>query len=152
LAATATVLHLLSAGDHVVAGDDLYGGTYRIFERGFRQLGLDFTYVDPAAGPAAFAAALTPQTQMVWGGTPPNPQLTIFDPAGGGAVKGKALLCVDNTFVTPFFQRPLALGADVVVHSTTKYLNGHCDVVGGAVVVNDGALRDRLAFLQNAIG
>ena len=152
-AATTTVLHLLSAGDHVIAGDDLYGGTYRIFERVFRQLGIDFTYVDPAAGPAAFAAALTPRTRMVWVETPTNPMLKICDIAAvAAAVRGRALLCVDNTFVTPYFQRPLALGADLVVHSTTKFLNGHCDVVGGAVVMNDPALRERMAFLQNAIG
>src|SRR5262249_51505069 len=102
--------------------------------------------------PAAFAAAMTPRTKLIWVETPTNPMLKICDLAGVAAVKGKALLCVDNTFVTPYFQRPLALGADVVVHSTTKYLNGHCDVVGGAVVVNDGALRERLPFLQNAIG
>jgi cystathionine gamma-lyase len=155
-AATTTVLHLLAAGDHVIAGDDLYGGTFRIFERVFRQLGLDFTYVDPAAGPDAFAAAITPRTRLVWVETPTNPMLKICDIAGAAAAvkahRPDILFCVDNTFVTPYFQRPLALGADVVVHSTTKFLNGHCDVVGGAVIVNDGALRERLAFLQNAIG
>jgi cystathionine gamma-lyase len=155
-AATSTVLHLLSAGDHVVAGDDLYGGTYRIFERVFRQMGIGFTYVDPAAGPEAFAAATTERTRLVWLETPTNPTLKIADIAGiAAAVKARrpeALLAVDNTFVTPYFQQPLALGADLVVHSTTKYLNGHSDVVGGAVVVNDAALRERLAFLQNAIG
>jgi len=156
LAATATVLHLLSAGDHIVAGDDLYGGTYRIFERVFRQMGLAFTYVDPAAGPAAFAAAVTDKTKLVWIETPTNPTLKIADIAGiAEAVKSRRqglLLAVDNTFVTPYFQRPLSLGADLVVHSTTKYLNGHSDVVGGAVVMNDAGLRERLAFLQNAIG
>jgi cystathionine gamma-lyase len=156
LSATATVLHLLSAGDHVVAGDDLYGGTYRIFERVFRQMGLSFTYVDPAAGPAAFAAAVTDRTKLVWIETPTNPTLKIADIAGiAQAVKARrkdVLLAVDNTFVTPYFQRPLSLGADLVVHSTTKYLNGHSDVVGGAVVLNDPGVRERLAFLQNAIG
>src|SRR5262249_52948740 len=152
-AATTTVLHLLSSGDRVIAADAPHGGTYRIFERVFRQMGLTFTYVDPAAGPAGFAAALTPRTRLVWVETPTNPMLKICDIAGvAQAVKGRALLAVDNTFVTPYFQRPLALGADIVVHSTTKFLNGHCDVVGGAVVVNDATLRDRLAFLQNAIG
>jgi cystathionine gamma-lyase len=134
----------------------LYGGTYRIFERVFKQLGLQFTYVDPAAGPAAFAAAVTDKTKLVWIETPTNPMLKIADIAGiAGAVKAKrrdVVLAVDNTFVTPYFQRPLALGADLVVHSTTKYLNGHSDVVGGAAVMNDPALRERLAFLQNAIG
>ena len=155
-AATATILHLLRAGDHVVAGDDLYGGTYRIFERVFRQMGLDFTYVDPAAGPQAFAAATTEKTRLVWVETPSNPMLKLCDLAAvSAAVKAKqpqALFAVDNTFMTPIFQRPLGLGADLVVHSTTKYLNGHSDVVGGAVVMNDQGLRDRLAFLQNAIG
>jgi cystathionine gamma-lyase len=153
-AATTTVLHLLQAGDHVVAGDDLYGGTYRLFERVFRQLGLEFSYVDPAAGPDAFAAAMTPRTKLIWVETPTNPMLKICDLAAVAAVAHErgALLAVDNTFVTPYFQQPLALGADLVVHSTTKYLNGHCDVVGGAVVVEDDGLHGRLAFLQNAIG
>ena len=155
-AAAATVLHLLRAGDHVVAGDDLYGGTYRLFERVFRQMGLDFTYVDPVAGPAAFAAAVTDKTRLVWVETPTNPMLKLCDLAAAAeAVKHKkrdVLIAVDNTFMTPYFQRPLELGADLVVHSTTKFLNGHSDVVGGAVVMNDADLRARLAFLQNAIG
>jgi len=155
-ATTATVLHLLSAGDHVVAGDDLYGGTYRIFERVFRQQGISFSYVDPAAGPEAFAAAMTDRTRLVWVETPTNPMLKLCDLAGmARAVKDRrpdVVVAVDNTFMTPYFQRPLELGADLVVHSTTKYLNGHSDVVGGAAIMNDGALRDRLAFLQNAIG
>jgi cystathionine gamma-lyase len=155
-AAAATALHLLSAGDHVVAGDDLYGGTYRLFERVFRQLGIGFTYVDPAAGPAAFAAAMTDRTRLVWLETPTNPMLKLCDIAGVAQevkrVGQPVIVAVDNTFMTPYFQRPLELGADLVVHSTTKYLNGHSDVVGGAVVMNDQALRDRLAFLQNAVG
>jgi cystathionine gamma-lyase len=155
-AATSTILHLLSAGDHFVAGDDLYGGTYRIFERVFRQVGLDFSYVDPQAGPEAFAAAVRPATKLVWIESPTNPMLKLCDVAGVAAAVKRArpdvLVAVDNTFMTPFLQRPLELGADLAVHSTTKYLNGHSDVVGGAVVVNDPALRDRLAFLQNAIG
>lgn len=155
-ATAATVLHLLSAGDHVIAGDDLYGGTYRLFERVFRQMGLDFTYVDPAAGPAVFAEAVRPRTRMVWIETPTNPMLKLCDIAGvAEAVKKRrpdAIVVVDNTFMTPYFQRPLELGADLVVHSTTKYLNGHSDVVGGVAVMNDPGLRERLAFLQNAIG
>ncbi len=155
-AATTTVLHLLSTGDHVVAVDDMYGGTYRIFERVFRQMGISFTYVDPAAGPQAFAAALTPRTRLVWLETPTNPMLKICDIAAVAELAHRhakdLLVAVDNTFLTPFFQKPLALGADLVVHSTTKYLNGHSDVVGGAVVMNDEGLRERLAFLQNAIG
>src|SRR5262249_33511473 len=140
----------------VVAGDDLYGGTYRLFERVFRQLGIAFTYVDPAAGPAAFAAAVTDRTRLVWIETPTNPMLKLCDLAGvADAVKQKkrdAWIAVDNTFLPPYFQRPLELGADLVVHSTTKYLNGHSDVVGGAVVLNDPDVRARLAFLQNAVG
>jgi cystathionine gamma-lyase len=155
-AAAATVLHLLAAGDHVIAGDDLYGGTYRLFERVFRQMGLEFTYVDPAAGPEAFAAAVRERTRLVWVETPTNPMLKLCDLAAvAQAVKRRRpdiLVAVDNTFSTPYFQRPLELGADLAVHSTTKYLNGHSDVVGGAAVMNDPALRDRLAFLQNAVG
>jgi cystathionine gamma-lyase len=155
-AAMATVLHLLAAGDHVVAGDDLYGGTYRLFERVFRQTGLDFSYVDPVDGPPAFVAALRPTTRMVWIETPTNPLLKLCDIAGvARAVKKErpdVLVVVDNTFLTPYLQRPLELGADLVLHSTTKYLNGHSDVIGGAAVVRDQGLRDRLAFLQNAIG
>lgn len=154
--AAATILHLLAAGDHVVAGDDLYGGTYRLFERVFRQMGLDFTYVDPAAGPKAFAAAVRPRTRLLWIETPTNPMLKLCDIAGTAAAvrerQKEVVVVVDNTFMTPYFQRPLELGADVVVHSTTKYLNGHSDVVGGVAVMNDPALRERLAFLQNAIG
>jgi cystathionine gamma-lyase len=155
-AATTTILHLLSSGDHVVAGDDLYGGTYRLFERVFRQLGIDFTYVDPTAGPAAFAAAMTDRTRLVWLETPTNPMLKIADIEGiASATKARrkdVLVAVDNTFMTPYLQRPLALGADLAVHSTTKYLNGHSDVVGGAALMNDDDLRARLAFLQNAVG
>jgi cystathionine gamma-lyase len=152
-ATATTILHLLSAGDHVVAADDLYGGTYRLFERVFRQQGIGFTYVDPMAGPDAFAAAMTPKTKLVWLETPTNPMLKLVDIRGVvKAVDHRALVCVDNTFMTPYHQRPLELGADLVVHSTTKYLNGHSDVVGGALVTNDGALWDKLKFLQNAIG
>jgi cystathionine gamma-lyase len=153
---TATILHLLAAGDHVVAADDLYGGTYRLFERVFRQSGLDFAYVDPAAGPAAFAAAVRPNTKMVWIETPTNPMLKLCDIAGVveavKKVRRDILVVVDNTFMTPFNQRPLELGADLVVHSTTKYLNGHSDVVGGAAITSDDALHQRLKFLQNAVG
>ncbi|MSP61031.1 MAG: cystathionine gamma-synthase [Myxococcales bacterium] len=152
-AATVTVLHLLSAGDHVVAGDDLYGGTYRIFERVMRQQGIDFTYVDPTR-PERFAEAIRPSTRLCWVETPTNPLLKLCDIAAVAEVcrKRDVLLAVDNTFLTPFFQRPLALGAHLVVHSTTKYLNGHADVVGGAVITADAALGERMAFLQNAIG
>jgi cystathionine gamma-lyase len=154
LAATDTVLHLFDHGTHVVAADDLYGGTFRLFDKVYRRHGFEFSYVDPAAGAAAVEAALRPATRLVWVETPSNPMLKICDLAEVAEVcrKNKVLLAVDNTFMTPFLQQPLALGADLVVHSTTKYLNGHSDVVGGAVVVNDADLRERLAFLQNAVG
>ncbi|HEX2574267.1 MAG TPA: cystathionine gamma-synthase [Polyangia bacterium] len=152
-AATTVILHLLKSGDHVVAADDLYGGTYRIFERVMRQLGLDFTYVDPTR-PAAFVEAFRPNTRLVWVETPTNPLLKLCDIAAVAreCKSRNILLAVDNTFLTPVFQRPLELGADMVVHSTTKYLNGHADCVGGAIVMGHQDLRDRLAFLQNAIG
>ncbi len=152
-AATTTVLHLLSSGDHVVAGDDLYGGTYRIFERVMRQLGVETTYVDPRET-KAFAAAMRPTTKLVWVETPTNPLLKLCDIAGVAEIcrKRGVPLAIDNTFLTPMLQRPLDLGASLVVHSTTKYLNGHADVVGGLVVTSDDILRERLAFLQNSIG
>jgi cystathionine gamma-lyase len=157
LAASTAVMSLLSAGDEVVAGDDLYGGSFRLFDKVFRRLGVSFVYAD-ARDPRAVAAAITPRTKLCWIETPTNPLLRLADIRAIAAVcrpRG-VLLAVDNTFMSPYFQRPLDLGADLVVHSTTKYLNGHSDVVGGAVVVAPGpgatALRDRLAFLQNAMG
>jgi cystathionine gamma-lyase len=153
LAASTAVLSLLSAGDEVVAGDDLYGGTFRLFDKVFRRLGLAFVYAD-ARDPRTVAAAITPRTKLCWIETPTNPLLRLADIRGvAAACRARGvLLAVDNTFMSPCFQRPLALGADLVVHSTTKYLNGHSDVVGGAVVGADDALRARLAFLQNAMG
>ncbi len=154
LAATSTLLQLFDVGTHVVACDDLYGGTFRLFDKVYRRLGFEFTYVDPAAGAKAVEAAIKPATKLVWIETPTNPMLKIVDIAAVAAVcKAKGvLLAVDNTFMTPYFQRPLELGADIVAHSLTKYLNGHSDVVGGALIVKDQGLRDRLAFLQNAAG
>ena len=154
LAATSTLLQLFDAGSHVVACDDLYGGTFRLFERVYRRFGFDFTYVDPLRGAEAVAAALRPATRLVWIETPTNPLLKLADIAAIAEVcrpRG-VLLAVDNTFMMPYFQRPLELGADIVAHSMTKYLNGHSDVVGGALIVKDPGLRDRLAFLQNAAG
>ena len=153
LAASTAVLSLLDAGDHVVAGDDLYGGSFRLFDKVFRRLGLSFTYVD-ARDPRAVAAAIGPRTRLAWIETPTNPLLRLFDIAAiAKACRARGVrVAVDNTFMTPYFQRPLALGADLVVHSTTKYLNGHSDVVGGAVIGSDATLRDRVAFLQNAMG
>lgn len=154
LAATSTLLQLFDAGSHIVACDDLYGGTFRLFDKVYRRLGFEFTYVDPLRGADAVAAAIKPTTRLVWVETPTNPMLKLVDIASVAvACKQRGvLLAVDNTFLTPYFQRPLDLGADIVAHSMTKYLNGHSDVVGGALIVRDPALRDRLAFLQNAAG
>ena len=152
-AATTTVLHLLKAGDHVVAADDLYGGTFRIFERVMKPFGLETSYVDPTRT-EAFAEALRPQTRLVWIETPTNPLLKICDIAALSELcrRRGIWLAVDNTFLTPALQRPLDLGATMAVHSTTKYLNGHADVVGGAVLTSDPEVAERLRFLQNAIG
>ncbi len=152
--AHATALHLLSPGDHVVCGDDVYGGTYRLFENVFRpSAGIETTFV-PLENPASLAAALRPNTRMVWLETPTNPLLRIIDLRAciNIATDASVPVWVDNTFATPVLQRPLEMGATAVVHSTTKYLNGHSDVVGGAIVVNDSELHTRLAYLQNAIG
>jgi len=153
LAATDAVLHLLSAGDHVLASDDVYGGTFRIFDKVFRRHGLTFDAVD-MTDPGNVARALRPETRLVWIESPTNPMLKLVDLAAVAAIARAhgARTVVDNTFATPAFQRPLAHGIDAVVHSTTKYLNGHSDVVGGAVVTGDDELHARLAFLQNAVG
>ncbi len=154
LAATSTVLQLFDTGTHVVACDDMYGGTFRLFDKVYRRLGFEFTYIDPMGGAAAVAAAMRPTTRLVWVETPTNPMLKLVDLAAVAQVAKQhgALLAVDNTFMTPYFQRPLALGADLVVHSTTKYLNGHSDVVGGAVIMQSDEIHQRLAFLQTAAG
>ncbi|WP_045728471.1 cystathionine gamma-synthase [Xanthomonas sp. GPE 39] len=155
MAATATVMELLDSGSHVVAMDDLYGGSYRLFERvRKRTAALEFSFVD-LTDPAAFAAAITPATKMVWIETPTNPMLKIVDIAAIAVIARKhgLLVVVDNTFASPMLQRPLSLGADIVVHSATKYLNGHSDMVGGIAVVGDNAdLAEQLAFLQNSVG
>jgi cystathionine gamma-lyase len=155
LAAISTVLELLDHGSHIVAGDDLYGGTYRLFERVRRQsAGLDFTYVD-SSNASAVDSAIRPDTRMIWIETPSNPLLKLTDlPEVARIAKRHGVLAVaDNTFATPYIQRPLSLGFDVVVHSVTKYLNGHSDMVGGIAVVGARPdLADRLRFLQNAVG
>ena len=153
LAATDCILHLLSAGDHVLVSDDVYGGTFRIFDKVFRRLGIEFSYVD-MSDPAQIDAGFRPNTKLVWAESPTNPMLKIVDLArlAEAARKRGAISVVDNTFATPFFQRPIELGIDVVAHSMTKYLNGHSDVVGGAVMTSDAGLHERLKFLQNAVG
>jgi cystathionine gamma-lyase len=158
LAAIAAVLELLPAGSHIVAGDDMYGGTYRLFERVRRaSAGHDFTYVD-LTDPLALANALRPETKMVWVETPTNPMLKLADLHAIAQLcreRGVMTVC-DNTFASPINQRPLELGIDIVVHSTTKYMNGHSDVIGGIAVVggqaHQQAWRERLGFIQNAVG
>ncbi|MBK9034305.1 MAG: cystathionine gamma-synthase [Myxococcales bacterium] len=154
LAATSTLLQMFDAGTHVIACDDLYGGTFRLFDKVYRRMGFEFSYVDPLAGAAAVEAAIRPTTKLVWLETPTNPMLKLADIAAVAEVckRRGLLLAVDNTFMTPYLQRPLELGADLVVHSMTKYLNGHSDVVGGCIIVKDEELRQRVAFLQNAVG
>lgn len=154
LAAAATVLELLDSGEHVIAMDDLYGGTYRLFERVRRRsAGLDFTFVD-LNDLAAVKAALKPNSRMIWLETPTNPMLRLADISKLAAFARKhgLLLVVDNTFSSPILQRPIEQGADLVLHSATKYLNGHSDMVGGIVVTATAELSERMAFLQNSIG
>jgi cystathionine gamma-lyase len=153
LAATDCVLHLLDAGDRVLCSDDVYGGTFRLFDKVFRRLGLEFTYADMTDA-AAVERALTQDTRLVWIETPTNPMLKLVDLEALSRIARArgARTVVDNTFATPFFQRPLQHGIDMVCHSTTKYLNGHSDVIGGALLTSDGELCDRLRFLQNAVG
>jgi cystathionine gamma-lyase len=152
-AATSAIMMCLSAGDHIVAADDLYGGTFRLFDKVFKRLGLQFSFVD-MSDVANTKAAIRDNTKMLWIETPTNPMLKLIDiEATAELVKGKDVtVVVDNTFATPFLQVPLALGAHLVVHSTTKYLGGHSDVVGGAVVTNDDEWRERIAFVQNSAG
>ena len=154
LAAASTVLELLDSGSHVIAMDDLYGGTYRLFEKVRRRsAGLDFSFVD-LNNTTALKAALKPSTRMIWAETPTNPMLKLVDLAKVAAFAKKhgLLLVVDNTFCSPMVQRPLEWGADIVLHSATKYLNGHSDIVGGIVVAGNDELAEQLAFLQNSIG
>lgn len=152
-AATTTVLHLLKAGDHVIAGDDMYGGTFRLFDKVLRHHGLEFSYVD-LTNPDNFKKALRPNTKLVWLETPTNPTLKLVDirRISKMAQEAAVLSAVDNTFMSPYFQRPLELGADLVVHSATKYIGGHSDVVGGAVLTAREDLAERLQFLSNSMG
>ena len=153
MAAETTVIHLLRHGDHVVCGDDIYGGTYRLFDSVMREFGLDFTFVRMDRR-SNIEQAIRPNTRMIWLETPSNPLLNIVDMemAVDVARRGRILTVADNTFATPYLLRPLEFGVDVVVHSTTKYLNGHCDVVGGAVVTASKEIGDKVQFLLNAMG
>ena len=153
MAACDAVMRLLHPGDHIIVGNDVYGGTFRLFEQVGGPVGLTCRYVDPT-DPARVEEAITPATRMIWIETPTNPLLRLADIEQIAVVAHAhdLVVVVDNTFATPFAQQPLLWGADIVVHSTTKYLGGHSDVVGGAIVTGDAELHQRLAFLQNAVG
>jgi cystathionine beta-lyase/cystathionine gamma-synthase len=152
LAATDTILRLLNPGDHVVVGNDVYGGTYRLFERVFARYALRFSWVD-LSNLEHVRAAFTPQTRLLWLETPTNPLLSLADiRALADASPEKVIVAVDNTFASPALQQPLLFGADIVMHSSTKYLGGHSDVVGGLLALNDEAMCQELKFLQNAVG
>jgi len=155
MAATDTVIRMLKPGNHVLTGNDVYGGTFRLFDKEFKRYGLEFSFVD-TTDILQVEAGLRPNTRLVWLETPTNPLLSICDIAAisqlAHNVDPHILVVVDNTFATPYLQRPLEFGADVVVHSTTKYLGGHSDVIGGAIITRNEELHNRLAFLQNAVG
>ncbi len=155
MAAIDTVLKLVAPGQHVLAGNDVYGGTFRLFDRQYKKYGIEFSYVE-STDPKAVEGGLRPNTKIVWLETPTNPRLKVADIRAISEVAHRLnpaiKVIVDNTFATPYLQQPLALGADLVLHSTTKYLGGHSDVVGGAVMTGDAAMHERLKFLQNAAG
>lgn len=153
LAAVNTVLNTLRTGDHVIAGRDLYGGSYRIFTKVYGKFGVDFSFAD-TTDLSAIRRAITPATKILWLESPSNPLLSITDIRAAAAIARERgiLTVVDNTFATPYLQRPLDLGSDIVLHSTTKYLNGHSDVIGGGIVTNNPDLREQLKFYQNAVG
>ena len=153
MAAETTIMHLLKAGDHVISGDDVYGGTYRLFQNVMRDFGLEFTFLRMDSR-QTIEEAIKPNTRMLWLETPSNPLLNIVDieMVVDIARRHKLLTVIDNTFATPYFLRPIEYGVDLVVHSTTKYLNGHCDVVGGAVVTTSDELTQKVQFLLNAMG
>ena len=153
LAAADAIIKLLKPGDHVISNNDLYGGTYRLFTSIFNQYGIEFTFV-PMGNAARVSESIQPNTKLVWVETPTNPMLNIIDIKAVAAIAkaNNTLLVVDNTFATPFLQKPLLLGADIVLHSATKYLGGHSDVVLGALIVNDELLAEKLHFIQNASG
>ncbi|MBI2329578.1 MAG: PLP-dependent transferase [Chloroflexi bacterium] len=153
MAAEATTMHLLKAGDHIISGDDVYGGTYRLFHNVMSEFGLEFTFLRMDSR-QKIEEAIKPNTRMLWLETPSNPLLNIVDIEMAVAIakKHNLMTVIDNTFATPYFLRPIDYGIDLVVHSTTKYLNGHCDVVGGAVVTTTDELTERVQFLLNAMG
>lgn len=152
-AATTTILHILKGGDHVIAGDDMYGGTFRLFDKVLKNNGLEFSYVD-LTNADNFFKAVKKNTKLVWLETPTNPTLKLVDikKISAEAKKHGIIVVVDNTFMSPYFQKPLSLGADVVVHSATKYIGGHSDVVGGVAVTNRKELAEKIAFLSNSMG
>jgi cystathionine gamma-lyase len=152
-AASDMLMHMLSSGDHVVCSDDVYGGTFRLFDKVFTRHGLTFSFVD-MTNPENIEKAIKPNTKMVWVETPTNPMLKLCDLSRVAEIakKHKLISVCDNTFMTPYFQRPLEHGFDIVTHSTTKYLNGHSDVVGGFVATSNKELADKIYFLQNAVG
>lgn len=152
-AATTTILHLLKQGDHVIAGDDMYGGTFRLFDKVLKNNGIEFSYIDLTKA-ENFKNAVKPNTKLVWLETPTNPTLKLVDikAIAAMATQKGVITVVDNTFMSPYFQRPLSLGADIVVHSATKYIGGHSDVVGGVAVTTRSDLAEKLAFLSNSMG
>ncbi len=153
VAATDAIIKLLAPGDEVICGNDMYGGTYRLFTKVFEKFGIVFNYVDTADAKNV-KAAVTKNTKLIWLETPTNPLMNISDIAAIAAIakSAKALLCVDNTFASPALQNPLELGADIVMHSATKYLSGHSDVIQGSLIMNDKALREKLYFIQKSCG
>ncbi len=153
VAATDAVIKLLAPGDEVIAGNDMYGGTFRLFSKIFEKFGIKFLYID-LSNPEQVNKSLSSKTRLIWVETPTNPLMNIADIAAIAAIakKAKALLCVDNTFASPYLQNPLDLGADIVMHSSTKYLGGHSDVIQGALIMNDPDLREKLYFIQKSCG
>ena len=153
MSAASAIMQLLSAGEHVICGDDVYGGTFRLFDKVLKRYHLEFDFID-LTDHRSLEPHMKANTRLLWLESPSNPLLKITDieAVAGFAKKHHILTVVDNTFATPFFQKPLMLGADIVMHSTTKYLNGHSDVIGGAVVTNNRGLHEKLGFIQNAVG
>jgi cystathionine gamma-lyase len=152
-AATTTIAHLLKKGDHMICSDDVYGGTFRLFDKVIQNNGVEFSFVD-LTDEAKLRAAIKPATKMIWIETPTNPMMKLIDieQCVKVAKEKKIIVCVDNTFMSPYFQKPLKLGADIVCHSTTKFINGHSDLVGGIVVTSNKDIADKLYFLQNSMG